>query len=175
MKSIILSIFEVKQHSKIADTLRWSDGARSSSMNVYRYVSFNFLCSPPLLRFLLALRWHGFGHDFIYVCFDFWYLRFFMMNKTDLRKIAELDPKSAHSSKLDVARGHGTTSPVVQSQHRRNWKAAVCSLRCEAFAPQTAKSQCEAPLYVPLHHLERPPVWLDGMWWLLSTMWHSVS
>ena len=42
-------------------------------------------------------------------------------------------------------------SPVVQRHAPWNRKARACGVWCEAFAPQTAKSQSGAPPTVPLH------------------------
>ena len=44
------------------------------------------------------------------------------------------------------------SSPVVQRHTPWNRKARACSVRCEAFAPQTAKYQGEKSPFVPLHH-----------------------
>ena len=46
----------------------------------------------------------------------------------------------------------GASSSMVRRHARWNWNSCACKLWCEAFAPQTAKSQSETPPSVPLHH-----------------------
>ena len=53
-------------------------------------------------------------------------------------------------------------SPVVQRHTPWNRKARVCGVWCEAFAPQTAKSQGEKPQYVPLHPRTRSHGMTEG-------------
>ena len=46
-------------------------------------------------------------------------------------------------------------SPVVQRHTPWNRRMNACGVWCEAFAPQAAKSQGEAPQCVPLHNRTR--------------------
>ena len=63
--------------------------------------------------------------------------------------------RTIHQNLINFLTLGAVSSLVVQRHTRWNCNARAYVQWCEAFAPETATSQGEAPPCVPLHHIKR--------------------